>query len=237
MSLKPVSEISFYTIDKNFNGVQYILYIGFPDESHTPSSVDPKHGDVDIDWLARKFFSQGGKFYEWWNQMKEQYAMPIIHRLKVKTERDLELRRLGLTKKANIEKIIKELRKKKRYESSDKNKFSLFESRMKLGMKAGSAMEIASFISANNVKTLNAQIKDYKKLLERRPYNLYAEMQKAGREIIEKLQNAIIGGAQPADKAQTRYNRKWRGNRETPPLNETGEFARSITYEIKKVAV
>lgn len=236
MSLKPVSEISFYTIDKNFNGVQYILYIGFPFVSHTPSLKDG-HGYVDIDWLAAKFFNQGGKFYEWWNQMKEQYAMPIIHRLKVKTERDLELRRLGLTKKENVEKIIKELRKKKRYESSDKNKFSLFESRVKLGMKASSAMSIASFISENKVKTLNAQIKDYQKLLERKPYSLFREMQKAGREIIEKLQNAIIGGAQPADSAQTRYNRKWRGNREFPPLNETGEFARSITYEIKKVAV
>ena len=48
----------------------------------------------------------------------------------------------------------------------------------------------------------------------------------------DKVVEFILGAKHPEIEIKTKYNRRWRGYPDNPPLKETGDFAESVEYDI-----
>jgi len=87
---------------------------------------------------------------------------------------------------------------------------------------------------AGNVKAKN--LYEQLSIMRLTPYmfgaTVYTAVQKAAVAARNFLVEAVLGSKAPDIVEKTKQNRKWRGYSTFPPLNETGEFARSLRYVV-----
>ena len=215
---------------------------------HSPSAKDPKHGNVSMAFIANKNLIQG-KWHKWLDREANDVAIfhDYLEKIVNKNIRYIEKRAEILANKKNVKLAVQE---KQKIISELRKKLSLFKS---TGMKQEYAIYLAAAkgkspfeamkeIDENGhplLKEIQEEIANEQKQLRRiryvphsKKFILRNELIKAGKDICSHLKNLLLGYKTPEISSKTKSNRRWRGNDSSIALNETGEFADSITYEV-----
>lgn len=159
---------------------------------------------------------------EW---VKQQRAAFITRKQQADTERKALWRKItSLTAKSNVSALKRQL---------------VSQFRTKEWRDAIDALnsEIIDMEAPTNRRELRAsmRLQDRMRMLEDPwSFGINAEnaLRHAGESIVEDMKDALHGAKSPGLAERTMKNRRYRGNPETPPLDETGEFIESLSFAI-----
>lgn len=215
----------------------YIVHLGWEDETHEVSRYPrnyerrAKTGEKSAIryWkllyeklytnaeLAQKFLSEGGRYRKWFDNVIEPKIVEI--------EKDMH-RRIN-----------------ERMSEHGKRAIRLYNSKRVIKASGGKTLGIHGV----NLLPMNieygSQLEDEGEFdlarLYLNPYEFGATVYNIVQHFAilarNKIEECILAGAEPPIKDSTKRLRKWRGNPEQPPFNETGTFARAVKYEIRKI--
>lgn len=165
----------------------------------------------------------------------QDYKKSLKSELDRLTSNTRKLRTKYLTKKGDLVVLKNTLARK--FESvqhiKDRERF-----RAKLERFDDEQDALISAIYDGNVQQFTKARKEAREQLEAidNPYmygmTVFNSIQKAAREAREQLVDWILGAKAPDIADRTKRNRISRGHDDEPPLNETGEFANSLKYEV-----